>query len=188
MKTEQHSAQPVPQTIGGVVDDFSLPTLTGGTLALRTVMDGKKGAVVVFWSSVCSHCVRYDPYLSSFTESHPELGLLIVSARSGETRDQIKQTAASRKLTFPIVHDAQSQIAKRWFTQQTPRAFLIDANRTLLYRGAIDNFRFKDDPAYTPYLEPAIEDFLAGRPVRRTETASFGCAIQSVYYTLPSPL
>jgi len=39
-----------------------------------------------------------------------------------------------------------------------------------------------------PHLEPAIDDFLTGRPVERNETASFGCAIQSVYYILPKSL
>jgi peroxiredoxin len=176
------------QEIGEIVSDFYLPKVDGGVLSIGAILEGKKGAVVVFWSSVCSHCARYDSYLSSFVQSHPEVGLIAVASRSGETQQQIKESAATRKLTFPIVYDANSALAKRWYTQQTPRAFLIDANRVLLYRGAIDNFKFKEDPTYTPYLEPAIEDFLAGRPVRRAETASFGCAIQSVYYTLPNPL
>jgi len=58
----------------------------------------------------------------------------------------------------------------------------------LLYRGAIDNFKYPRDPEYAPYLETAISEFLAGKPVQRAETSSFGCAIQSVYYTLPKHL
>jgi hypothetical protein len=54
----------------------------------------------------------------------------------------------------------------------------------LQYRGAIDNFQFHADPDYAAYLEPAIEDLLAGRPIAQPETPSFGCAIQSVYYRL----
>ena len=38
------------------------------------------------------------------------------------------------------------------------------------------------------YLDPAISQFLAGEPLIRTETASFGCAIRSVYYILPKAL
>ena len=72
--------------------------------------------------------------------------------------------------------------------QQTPRVFLLDAERRLLYRGAIDNFKYPRDPGYLPYLEPAIDDFLAGRKIRRPETASFGCPVESVYYRLPKPL
>ena len=151
-------------------------------------MAEKKGAVVVFWSSVCSHCIRYDSYLSGFVAKHPELALVVVASRQGETLDQIRKTAAERKLNFPILHDASSAIAHTWYTEQTPRVFLLDANRTLLYRGAIDNYKFPSDAAYLAYLEPAIEEFLGGKPIRQTETASFGCAIQSVYYILPRPL
>jgi hypothetical protein len=60
--------------------------------------------------------------------------------------------------------------------------------RTLLYRGAIDNFKYPGDPEYLAYLDPAVNSFLAGEPIARKETASFGCAIQSVYYILPKPL
>jgi peroxiredoxin len=176
------------QEIGGVVEDFSLRNITRGEQSLSTFLDGRKGAVVVFWSGICSHCVRYDPYLSAFEKEHPELGLVIIASRTGETIEQIRKTVSERRLTFPILHDPGGVVARQWFTQQTPRAFLVDADRTLRYRGAIDNYKFRNDPAHTPYLESAIADFEAGRPVRQSETASFGCAIESVYYILPSPL
>lgn len=170
------------------MEDFTLPALAGGQRNLSSYIEGKKGAVVVFWSSVCSHCIRYDPYLNGFAGKHPELAVIIVASRHGETLEQIRKTAAERKLTFPILHDANGVIAHNWYTEQTPRVFLLDAKRTLLYRGAIDNYKFPSDAAYLTYLEPAIADFEAGRPIRQAETASFGCAIQSVYYILPRPL
>jgi hypothetical protein len=61
----------------------------------------------------------------------------------------------------------------------------MDASRALLYRGAIDNYKYSEDPEYIAYLEPAIGEFLSGSVITRQETASYGCAIQSVYYTLP---
>ena len=79
-------------------------------------------------------------------------------------------------------------VARQWFTQQTPRAFLLNPELRLMYRGAIDNFKYPEDPNYQAYLEPALADLLAGRPITRAETASFGCAVQSVYYVLPRPL
>jgi hypothetical protein len=35
------------------------------------------------------------------------------------------------------------------------------------------------------YLEPAIDQFLSGKAIERNEIPSYGCAIRSVYYTLP---
>ena len=176
------------QEIGGAVPEIDLPLIGGGSRTLSSFLEGKKGAVVVFWSETCSHCIRYDSYLNGFSAKHPELGFFAVASRHGESFDQIRATVESRKLIFPVLHDAAGNVARQWFTQQTPRAFLLDCERRLLYRGAIDNFRYPEDAEYQPYLEPAIEAFLAGRPVERAETASFGCAIQSVYYILPTPL
>lgn len=176
------------QQIGGPVSDFSLPDIHGRQTRLDTLLEGKRGGVLVFWSGVCSHCVRYDAYLNTFAARHPELGFAIVASRHGEGVEQIRATMAERRLTFPVLHDAGGKTAGAWFTQQTPRVFLIDANRTLLYRGAIDNFKYPEDPEHIPYLEPAIDQFLSGQTLTRNETASFGCAIQSVYYILPKAL
>jgi len=182
------TSQAKTQEIGGIVDDFDLPLVSGGRNSLSAFMKGKRGATVVFWSGVCSHCVRYDGYLEKFEQRHPEVALVTVASRHGETPEMIRQTVADRGLTVPIFHDAGGHVAKLWFTQQTPRAFLIDSHRTLLYRGAIDNFKYPQDPSYEGYLEPAIAAFLEGKPVPRSETASFGCAITSVYYILPKSL
>src|SRR6266542_3084786 len=133
------------QEIGGAADDFKLPNLSGGDVSLSGYLEGKKGAVVIFWSGVCSHCVRYDSYLNGFTEIHPELALVALASRQGETPDQIRATMAERSLTFPILYDPNSAVAQRWSTQQTPRAFLLDAGRAILYRGAIDNFKYPND-------------------------------------------
>ena len=177
------------QEIGLPVADFTLPLISGaGERSLADFLPGKRAAVVLFWSGVCSHCLRYDDYLNRFGERHPEVGLIAVASRQGETAAQIRATAAERELTFPLLHDASGAVARQWYTQQTPRAFLIDPDKNLFYRGAIDNFKYPEDSGYQAYLEPAIASFLDGESIARKETASFGCAIQSVYYILPKPL
>jgi len=180
--------QPQDQTIGSLVEDFTLAGISGGQHNLSALLRGRRGAVVIFWSGVCSHCVRYDRYLNDFSQSHPDLELIVVASRHGESLDELRKTKSARRIRFLIVHDPRRAVAMRWATQQTPRAFLIDAHRTLVYRGAIDNFKYPGDPGYIAYLESAIAEFLANKPIRRAETPSFGCATQSVYYTLPRHL
>jgi peroxiredoxin len=184
---------------GPTVPDFRLPAVAGGTRTLAGFLepDGIRGAVVVFWSGVCSHCARYDDYLRDFSVRHPELALVAVASRQGESAADLRRVASERRLPFPVLHDPDRTVAAAWRVAQTPRAFLIgggadgDGGRRaprLLYRGAIDNFKYPEDPAYEAYLEPAIAAFLAGRPVPRAESPSFGCPVESVYYTLPGPI
>lgn len=144
--------------------------------------------MVAFWSGYCSHCVRYDEYFNSFAARHPELGFIVIASRQGEPLAEIQAKVAERHLTFPLVVDNDAAVAEAWLAHQTPRVYLLDQARKLLYRGAVDNFKFVGDPEREEYLEPAITQFLNGEPVRRAETASFGCAIKSVYYILPKPL
>jgi peroxiredoxin len=183
-----HTTTVLRQEIGAPVPDFQLTTINGKRVSLHAALNLKRGAVVVFWSSVCSHCARYDGYFNSFSFQYPELTLIAVASREKETVEQLRAAAAERRLTFPILCDPGSLVANQWFTQQTPRVFLIDINRVLRYRGAIDNFKYSGDPEYVPYLRPAIQQFLTGKAISRPETASFGCAVQSVYYNLPKVL
>ena len=173
--------------IQGRVDDFKLPSLDGKDVALgrEIARPGRRGAVVLFWSSICSHCVRYDPYLNEFRERFPMLALLVIASRQNEDARRLRSAASERGLNFPLLHDADRTVARGWQVEQTPRAFLVAPDGRIHYRGAIDNFTDPRDPDHEPYLDHAIEDFLAGRPARRAETPSFGCPIESVYYDLP---
>ncbi|MEM7352409.1 MAG: redoxin domain-containing protein [Acidobacteriota bacterium] len=176
------------QSLGDPLPALRLPDLGGGEIDLDAVLAGKRGAVVVFWSGICSHCRRYDDYLGAFADRHPDLALLVVACRQDETLADLRQTATDRALSFPILYDPERQAARAWLVRQTPRTFLLDAQRRLRYRGAIDNFKYPQDPDYVPYLEPALAAFAAGEPIERQETASFGCPVESVYYDLPKPL
>ena len=182
----QNSAE--QQEFGKPLPDFTLRNLDGEIASTASTLAGHKGAVIVVWSSTCSHCIRYDKYFNAFSARHPEIGLLIVSSRSSEDLAAIQKAAAQRGLKFPIAHDPEGRVAGQWLARQTPRAYLLDSSGALLYRGAVDNYKYPDDPEYVSYLEPAIQQFLSGQPIDRQETASFGCAIQSVYYTLPKAL
>ena len=171
------------------VSDFSLPLLDNtGTISLTGILGSRKGALIIFWSGVCSHCLRYDDYLNSFQTKHPELGFATIASRISESREQMISSVRDRRLTFPILVDEGAQTARSWCAQQTPRCYLVDRNHTVHYRGAIDNFRMPLDSEYQAFLEPAVSAFVSGQPITRAETASFGCAIETVYYQLPRQL
>ena len=59
-----------------------------------------------------------------------------------------------------------------------PHIFLFDAERKLAYIGRIDD-NYKDPAAVKAHeLADAIEDLLAGRPVKVPETFAVGCTIK----------
>jgi peroxiredoxin len=175
------------QRIGDVMPDFSLPLLEGGLLSPQTFLVGRKAVVVVFWSGICSHCRRYDDYCNRLSERYPDVGLLAVASRQNETVQMLRTTVAKRRLRFPVVHDIERTVAHTWLVEQTPRVLLINSQRRLIYRGAIDNFKYPYDSEFVCYLDAAIEAFLTGRVPLRTDIPSFGCPIESIYYMMPKP-
>lgn len=184
----QSSKGPNVQKFGDVLVDFSLPLIGGGQRALSSFLTDRKAVVVVFWSSICSHCRRYDDYLNGFAAAYPEVGLVAVACREGEEIDQLQAAFHQRKLHFALLYDDDRSVARAWFVEQTPRVFLLDSHRQLVYRGAIDNFKYPQDPEFVAYLDQAVEALLAGEEPTRREAASFGCPVESVYYQMPKPL
>src|SRR6266404_5682734 len=177
------------QHIGGLMSAFRLPLLDGsGERSLEDFLNDRRGALFVFWSGSCAHCVRYDAFFNQFAGRHPDLSFAGIASRINETTEQMISATRDRGLTFPILRDEGARIARLWFSQQTPRCYLLDPGGRLLYRGAIDNFRLPTDPDYIEYLEPAIAEFLKGEAISRADTPSFGCAIETVYYQLPKQL
>jgi peroxiredoxin len=175
------------QHIGCLMPDFTLPLLDGTNLSLQSFLAGRRAVVVVFWSGICSHCRRYDDYLNRLPETYPGLGLLVVASRQNESAPMLRATVVERGLRFLLLYDAERTVADAWLVQQTPRVFLLDPERRLIYRGAIDNFKYPADPDYVGYLNTAIAALLAGKMPPRVDMPSFGCPIKSVYYTLPKP-
>lgn len=169
------------------VEQFTLETAAGAPVGLADSLTGKRAAAVLFWSGVCSHCQRYDAYLSGFAGRHPEIALLVIACREGESAADVRQVATERRLDFPILMDAGRALAHGWQVQQTPRVFLVTPQLEVVYQGAIDNFTYPEDPEHAPYLETAIGEHLAGKPVSRSESPSFGCPVESVYYRMPKP-
>jgi peroxiredoxin len=177
------------QEIGLPLPEFSLPLLDGlGERTLQDCLTGGVGSLIVFWSAICAHCRHYDAYFKSFTCLHPQMGFATIASRCGETPKQMQSAIRQRRLFFPVLLDQSGEVARQWHSQQTPRCYLITPDGRLLYRGAIDNFKSRSDRGYVAYLEPAIDSYLAGKPIARTETASFGCAIETTYYQLPRQL
>lgn len=177
------------QHIGEVMPGFRLPLLNSSKdQSLDELLKDRRGALLVFWSGSCAHCVRYDEFFNHFPNRHPQLGFAAIASRINETSEQMISAVHNRRLSFPILRDEGARIARLWFSQQTPRCYLLDSGGRLLYRGAIDNFKLPADPGYLEYLEPAVAQFLRGEPIARADTPSFGCAIETVYYQLPRQL
>lgn len=80
-----------------------------------------------------------------------------------------------------ILLDPAGTAGKLYGAQTTPHMFIIDPRGILIYQGAIDDIRSTnpDDIAGAQnYVSAALEEAMAGKPVRVPSTKSYGCSVK----------
>ena len=82
-------------------------------------------------------------------------------------------------LTSPYLYDETQEVAKSYSAACTPDFFLFDGERSLVYRGQMDDSRPDNGiPVTGADLTAAIDAVLAGKPVAREQKPSIGCNIK----------
>src|SRR5829696_1051148 len=145
---------------------------------------GEKATVVLFVSFDCPNSNGYTPTLLDLHKAYAGQGVKFVAVSESElTADELKAKVAEYKLPFPVFPDPKQGTADTFKAKTTPEAFVLDHNQVLRYRGRIDNMysdRLKRNPKVTDHdLKNALDDLLAGKPVRTPVTKAVGCAIGS---------
>lgn len=166
--------------LGSSAPDFSLPGVDGKTLSLRD-FEAKKALCIIF---SCNHCPYVQAYEGRMKELQAKYGCLVaINSNSDQSHpedsfDEMKKRSTAQGFNFPYLRDESQSVAKAYGAQRTPHIFLFDAARKLAYVGRIDD-NYKEASAVKAHeLADAIEDILAGRPVRVPETFAVGCTIK----------
>ena len=143
---------------------------------------GKRATVVIFTSFDCPNSNNYTPTLIDFAKRYADKGVKFIAVAENEmTADELKTKVADFKIPYPVFVDPKQATADAFKAKITPEVFVLDHNHVMRYRGRIDNMfseRLKRNPKVTDHdLENAIDDLLAGKPVRRPVTTAVGCPL-----------
>jgi peroxiredoxin len=163
---------------------FSLPGVDGQTRSLDDYAD-KDAVVVVFTCNHCPTAIDYEDRLVQLQEDCAGKGVQIIAINSNETDghptdsfDHMVRRAKDKGFNFPYLRDESQDVAKAYGAMRTPHVFLLDADRSVVYNGRIDDM--PDDPGNVGRhdLREAIEETLAGKPVSVPVTQSIGCNVK----------
>jgi hypothetical protein len=74
-------------------------------------------------------------------------------------------------------------VGRAYDARHTPHMYVVDDKGVLVYRGAIDNSPDGEGESPTGgalvnYVESALTDLAAGRPVKTAETEAYGCSVK----------
>jgi peroxiredoxin len=117
--------------------DFNLRTPEGKRLNLKSLL--AEGPVLLdFWATWCKPCVKAMPKIQKIYDTYKDRGLTVVGVNEDGPRGQskVKPFLRARKLTFPIVLDLDSGVAKRMGATAYPTTLLLDTDGSVVYRQA----------------------------------------------------
>ena len=172
--------------LGTKAPDFQLSDVASGARVSLSTARGKQALLVMF---ICQHC----PYVQHVKEELARLGrdyaaksvgIVAISSNDAanypdDAPDKLKAMAKELGLTFPFCYDETQATATAYTAACTPDFFLFDRDRTLVYRGQLDDSRpGNGKPVTGRDLRAAIEAVLAGKPVSPDQRPSIGCSIK----------
>lgn len=143
---------------------------------------GKDATVVVFLSFDCPMSAGYAKPLADLAAASAAKGVKFVAlCPTDDTPAAIAKQAAEYKLGFPVFADEKLRAADALGATTTPQVFVLDAKGAVQYRGLIDDGyarRLVPNRKVTEkYLEAALAEVLAGKPVTAAKTEPVGCVI-----------
>ncbi len=101
--------------------------------------------------------------------------------RQGHGEQANRKGVETFSMTHHVLLDQSGEIGHRYGATKTPHMMLIDAEGTLVYRGAIDNAPFgevHEGEQRTNHLASALASVRAGKPVEVSEIAAYGCTVK----------
>ncbi len=173
-----------PFEIGQKAPSFKDLIGTDGKTYSLSTFDDKQIVVLIFMANRCPTARVYTERLKSIQDEYGPRGVQLVGVNSDnqyffslESLSKMVDVAQERQLNFPYLKDADQSLAKKYGALVTLHAFVLDKERTLRYRGRIDDSR---DPSKvtTGDLRNALNDLLENREVRTPETRPFACSIE----------
>jgi peroxiredoxin len=178
-----------PPNLGRTVADFRLRDTAGKRVALSDFKN-LRAVVVVFIGTECPINNAYMPTLAELHRSFAGRGVqfLAVNANSVDTVADVARHARKYGIPFPVLKD-DGTVADLFGARRTPEAFLLDGDRVVRYQGRIDDqfgVGYKRPKPTRRDLAEAIEDVLAGKPVRVPKRPVAGCAIARPHSAAPA--
>ncbi len=173
--------------IGATVADFKLKSTEGKMVSLGDFKD-KKGIIVVFISNHCPFAKAYEERIIALDKKYDTQGYAVVAINASDASsyeedsyDNMKARAKEKGYTFPYLQDESQAVAKTFGATRTPHAFILKnegGKFTVQYFGTIDDNAQDPSGVSKRYIEDAVDNLLAGKPVVTPMTKAVGCAIK----------
>lgn len=99
--------------------------------------------------------------------------------KQGHGLDVNRGARAEWRITNPVLLDEEGTVGRAYGAATTPHMYIVDPEGVLRYQGALDNApRGQASGEPINYVEAALADLAAGRPVKVANTKPYGCSVK----------
>lgn len=167
--------------VGRQLPDLELRDLEGQSRTLSQIGAGQP-VVVALVSSSCPVSKRYLPTLGALQKEYEGRGarFILVAPTATDTPEALRAVLQSAGLTAPCVPDPTGALSRTLGAESTTDVFVLDAARTLLYRGAVDDqygLGYSLEAPRKRFLASALDAVLAGQVPAVQATEAPGCVL-----------
>ena len=166
-----------------IAPTFDLPGVDGR----RHALDDYADAPVLVLVQSCNHCpyvLAWEGRINALQREYADRRVRIVAINSNDavayptdSFEAMVKHAREADYAFDYLYDESQEVAKALGAERTPEAFVFDADRRLVYHGAVDDSREEGDVTER-YLRDAIEAVLAGETPSVRDTPAVGCTVK----------
>lgn len=179
--------------IGDVAADFNFKNVDGNLVSMGQIKySNAKGFIIVFTCNHCPFAQKYEERIIALSKKYEPLGfpLLAINPNDPEREpddsfEQMQKVAKEKNYPFPYLVGSNTietqRLAQTYGAEKTPHVYLLKKESGKLkvaYIGAIDDNVQNAAEVKEKYVEKAIEEILAGKPVTKTMTKAIGCTIK----------
>lgn len=170
------------------------PAVTGTTadgrpFDLAAYAKDKKAVVVAVTSTTCPLSKKYLPTLAALEKEFAAKGVAFAFVNPVSTDKAADIKAAAGTVAGPYLHDKDGSVCKALGVTTTTEVVVLDAKRTVQYRGATDDqygLGYTKEAAKESYLKDALAAVLAGKPPHLRATTAPGCDLDLASATAPA--
>lgn len=178
------AANDVGLRIGDAAPPFDLPGVDGVNHTLDEFSDNDV-LIVMFTCNHCPYVRANELRLIDIQRDYKDKGVALVGINANETVnypddsfDHMVARSKERGFNFPYLRDDSQKVAKAYGAQCTPEMFVFDKDRSLRYRGRVDDNWEQPENVNRRFLREAIDAVLAEEEIQDTWMPAIGCSIK----------
>jgi len=172
-------------SVGDQAPDFKLKNINDRMVSLSD-FKAQKGYIIVFTCNHCPYAVMYEDRINALNNKYSDLGYQVIAINPNDPAvqpqdsfDEMKKRAKEKNFNFPYLFDEGQKVYPMYGATRTPHFFVLDANKTVKYIGALDDNAQDANAVTIKYIENAIDAMAKGKNPEPSFTKAVGCTIKT---------